>query len=252
SRPRPLARPAAVLAAAAVVAAGVWAVPGGGGRLDLAAAAYAQTSDAGDVLFSRIAVRTVVDLPGRRDVTVSTIKQWRRGEQSLTRVTFGHEGERPQVVDAVFATTGMPRDRSSSDPLPPIDPDEGAEERELLARARHGFVEDFRRSYERGLLQDDGDATFAGRPARRYVVAAPGPEGVRQEIYLDAGTGAPLGSVDRSPVYRDAGGADDAEDGGPPARRAGEEPVGSVVSVTTVETVERLAPTPENLARLER
>jgi hypothetical protein len=140
----------------------------------------------------------------------------------------------------------MPRDRSSSDAIPPIDPDEGAEERELIARARHGCVEDFRRSDERGQLEDDGDATFARRPARRYVVAARGRDDSPQEIYLDADTGTPLRSVDRLAVYRDTERRS--------SRAAGplEEPIGSVVSVTVVETVERLAPTPEHLAKLER
>ena len=81
-------------------------------------------------------------------------------------------------------------------------PSDGPEAREIIANSRRDFVADFRARYERGVLDDDGTTTFAGRPARRYVVNDPQIARQREEFYLDAETAAPLGSIFRAAMWR--------------------------------------------------
>jgi hypothetical protein len=88
-----------------------------------------------------------------------------------------------------------------------------------------GIVAQYRAAYENGRLADAGTAEFAGHAAHKYAVDLSAV--ARAEYYLDAQTGAPLGAVVESHDDR-----------------------GTYRWVEVVESMERLPPTPENLAKL--
>jgi hypothetical protein len=81
-----------------------------------------------------------------------------------------------------------------------------------------------------------------GRPARRYVYEEP-KSGQREEYYLDAATGAPLGSITEVPGLRAVTGARDGKPLTGPS-------LGKLRSTVVVARIERLAPTPANLAHV--
>jgi hypothetical protein len=236
SRARPRVRPRLVLAgvAAAAVAAALVAINvGSGGSPDLAAKAYAQTNPGRDVLY----VRTRTNVEGLPGGQVETSEQWLRGDQVHTvhRITF--EGK-TFVSDQVLGSDDVLHIKLSTGEEQTVRPTDRGESPEIIRGVREGLagrgmVAQYRVFYERGKLRDEGAATFAGHAARRYATDLSGQPGdasarqVRAEYYLDAQTGAPLGAVVQ--------GRDDK---------------GTFRFVETVEAIDHLPPTPENLAKL--
>ncbi len=242
-RPQKRRRPRATrlllpLAAAAAVTGAAVLEPGG--STDLAAKAYAQTAPPpAQILYVRTTMRETIDTPAHHDVNTSTTEVWERGGVSHSILRYG-PGLRHRT-DEWLAADGTLRLRSDVSGEETTRRQDGQEQREYIDRKAPGFVATFRRDYERGRLDARGDARFAGRPARRYVVTT---EGDRQESYLDAESGAPLGSKhtvtlsevrigpDRKPLPE-------------PGKRSG-----TASYVTTVEALDHLPPTPANLAKL--
>jgi hypothetical protein len=109
---------------------------------------------------------------------------------------------------------------------------ENADARNVIAREQTGYLADFHRRLTEGTL-DSAESVFAGRPARRYHVPHDpkrvGPVGPDQSYYIDRETGAPLGFTSELQLN----------------------PRGPSIKVKeTVETIELLDPTRENLAKL--
>ena len=105
------------------------------------------------------------------------------------------------------------------------------------------------------MLDDSGPTTFMGRAARRYVVEGPSARfGGREEYYLDAASGAPLGMVSEMTMYRPARIVN-----GRPVKRGERFPasalsqgpkVGTMRFTTVVERIEHLPATAANLAKV--
>ena len=119
--------------------------------------------------------------------------------------------------------------------------EDGGDALDYIDRSEPGFLAAFRKAYENGTLDESGDTRFAGRAAKRYVVED---HGNVSEYFLDTETGMPLGSRRRQVMYSAELGADRRPTMG--ARS------GFHLTVETVEALEQLPPTPENLAKLER
>jgi hypothetical protein len=212
--------PAAVAAAIAVVL-----VPGA--KTDLAARAYAQTAPAGDrILYVRTTIDTEMRAPGVTRDTHAVTDRWQQEARWHQRTTYdGRTSEETRGKDGVLRfSDGVTATR------------DGALGDYIDMRAA-GFVEEFRKRYERGTLDESGTATFNGRPAKRYVVDE---DRTRREYFIDAETGMPLGSVERFAVLT-------AKPGEPVKGRG---PSGTFTATTTVRALEQLPPTPENLAKL--
>jgi hypothetical protein len=260
AEPRPAAAPrrspladrrvriAVGVAAAAALAGGVSVAGLGGGSPDLAARAYAQTDPAGDVLHVVLRDRNDFEGPQPPDTT-GTFESWVYGKEAHTILTSEQEGK-TFTSDQLLGADGVIRNLLDDGELQTLSPDDGAEARDIIARSRQDFVSDFRSRYERGVLDDTGDATFEGRPARRYVVKHPGvhvadrPELVgasTEEFFVDASSGAPLGSIFTSTVYA----AEGVKDGKPVLGRRS-----TLRFIQTVEKIERLPATPANLAKV--
>ena len=76
--------------------------------------------------------------------------------------------------------------------------EDGGDAKDYIDRSEPGFLNDFRKAYESGRLDESGDARFAGRAAKRYIVTE---RDNVSEYYLDAETGMPLGSRQRMVTY---------------------------------------------------
>jgi hypothetical protein len=243
TRSRPL-RVAAVAAAIvlAVVAATLTIGPRGSTSLALAAQAYAQTTaDGGDILYTRVAtLRTETTSEGTRRET-GTIEEWLRGDESHRLQVLVSDTGRRLALDHVIGPDGVMHQVTGDGGYRIVRRSDNEDAANVIASERAGFVQEFRRSYERGDLDEATDVEFAGRPARRYVVAAQGPPERRpptpeHAYYVDRETGAPLGSTT---TFRMA-----FTDGNGPAVPT------TMRWVQTVEAIERLEPTAENLEKL--
>ncbi len=227
-KPRRSRRRALVLVPiAAAIATGAVLIPGA--KTDLAARAYAQTAPAGDrILYVRTTIDTRTRTPTIDDATHAVTERWQRGEQWHQRTAIdGHVYAEVRGADGVL--------RFSDD----ITGTPDGELKQHIDRRAPGFVEEFRRRYQRGTLDESGTTTFNGRPARKYVV---GKERTRREYFIDAETGLPLGSVERFAILTPAPGK--------PVK--GQRPNGTFTATTTVKALEQLPATPENLAKLTR
>ena len=233
-RPRRSRRRRASLALVPVIAAAAAALvllPGG--STDLAARAYAQSAPQADsILYVRTTTIGKVRFPGHDGDTEMVTDRWQQGERwrAVTRHNDGISIE-TRGADGVLSFSDGETARRA----------DGPEMQEYIDRRSIGFLAEFRRDYERGKLDESGAAEFAGRPATRYVVDTPEP-GNSAEYFLDAETGMPLGSRlvfgMHEPKRAPGGGL-----------RSGKL-IGSATYVVTVDALEQLPPTPENLAKL--
>lgn len=234
-----LGRALVALTAAAAVAVGV-AFVAPGAAPDLAAEAYAQMApDPERILYVRTRMQATIDTPGRDDVEASTTELWQRA--GLFHRITRYDGTPAKLSDETLDADGVLRLRSNGDERT-LRPEDGDEQRQAIIDRMSDFVTSFRRDYERGHLDESGDVTFAGRPARRYVVAS---AEAREEYYLDAETGAPLGSKRVHTMHEVRAG----EDGTPRPERG--TPSGTATYVTVVEALDHLPPTEENLAKVD-
>jgi hypothetical protein len=252
--PRRLPKPAIALAAVmAVAGVAVLVDPPAPQALDLAAKAYAQTTAAADQIVHTVATteRTETTSAGRTRETGS-LEEWHRGKETH-RLEKYSTGGTPVALDHLIDADGVMRQvsedgsyrvvRNSDDPRWPACAAPCGDSANATAQQQAGFVEDFRRRYERGELDRAGDLQFAGRPARRYLVSAedvnPGGRplpGLEQAFYIDRETGAPLGYTSTTKMK-----IRDLDGGSTPT---------TMRFVQTVRTIERLDPTPENLKKL--
>jgi hypothetical protein len=99
------------------------------------------------------------------------------------------------------------------------------------------IVDSYRHEFATNRLRDAGETTFAGRSAGAYdVVGEPG--GQTQTYYIDAETALPLGKVMTVDTY-------------PPRLDAAHKPSAKLTITEIVKRFERLAPTPQNVAKLD-
>jgi hypothetical protein len=204
--------PVAVAAAAAAIL-----IPSADSNL--AARAYAQTAPAGDEI---LYVRTTIDTHMRGPTITKDMhavrERWEQGERWNDRVRMdGRVFGETRGADGVL--------RFSDGQIAP---------QSYVDLREPSFVEEFRKRYERGTLDESGTTTFKGRPARRYVVEE---ERSRSEYFLDAETGMPLGSVETFAVHQPE-----------PGEATG--PNGTFTATTVVDALEQLPATPANLGKL--
>jgi len=226
----PVRRLAAAAAVAAAVAAGIAVAGGDPPSPDLAARAYAQTSAVDQILYARTRTETVMTRPDGDQRSDYVAEYWNYAKRARYRTT-GSDADHPATTfEMTVAEDGTVRARQTAGPAAE-DSWRTIRGEESLDFLRRGFVAEFRMRYERGQLDPAGDASFAGHAAQRYVVDH---DGLRSEYYVDAQTAQPLGVIH---TFRFAIRAD-----GPL--------VGAQRTVTTVEEISHLEPTPENLAKL--
>ena len=217
--PRRRRRRALILVPVAVAAACA-AVLIPGTKTDLAARAYAQTAPAGDrILYVRTTIDTTMRGPTVSRDTHALTDRWQQGDRWHVRTA--NDGI---VIEETRGADGILR---ISDGKTTVDAT-GDEMRGYIAERESGFIEEFRKRYEGGTLDESGTATFDGRPARRYVFSDE--DGNLHEFFLDAETGLPLGAIETFT-----------------ARSRG---AGTFIVTTRVRALEQLPPTPENLAKL--
>lgn len=245
SRSRRAARPVLAMAAAVVLTVGVVAGRDGGVP-DLAARAYAQTDPRGVVLHVVRSGRTESSGSGLVDGS-GTAETWTYGDEAHVVLTERQDDGQTSTYDQLLGADGVLRNRIDGVHERVIDPQDSLEVRAAIASLRGDFVGDFRKRYERGALDDTGTTTFAGRAARRYVVdgqppVGPGPGAAREEYFLDAETGAPLGSVMTHRLYKPQ-----LVDG--KLIRRGKLD-GTLRSTQVIDRLERLPATPANLAKV--
>jgi hypothetical protein len=225
-------RPA--LVAFAVAAAGIAAVaawPSSGGKVDLAARAYAATAPEDDVILTVITSRLSIDAAPLQQRTRVTM--WQRGDRMhnveevvQTGVNAGEWSYEHDQKDGVFRTLLRGKVQAMREDDPGWKGDEG---RAGFAQNLLTVVDRFRARFAEHRMRDDGETTFAGRKVRAYTVLDPEQAGARETFYLDAETALPVGDVHVLP----------SED-------AGETRITEVV-----DRYERLSPTAENLRLLD-
>lgn len=250
-------RPVRITMAVAVTIAllvGVSIGRDGGATPDLAARAYAQTDAASRIL--HVVLRTHTVFPGDEiPDTRSTTERWVYGDETHTVLTqFDAKGRETFTSDQLLGADGVIHNHlSDTGETQTVKPSDGAEAREIIAHSRRDIVADFRSRYERGVLDEAGTTMFEGRRARRYVVdaSATSPGGrkgpaQREEYFLDAATGTPLGWVAEMAIYSlPKDGAVPTHDGKIHGRR-----LGLMRSTVVVERIERLPATQANLAKV--
>jgi hypothetical protein len=229
----------------------------GRGSLALAAQAYARTSAAPDEIVHTVATieRTETTATGRTFETGS-IEEWHRGgETHRIERYYSADGHLTAALDHVIGADGVMRQVDEGGTYRIVRKTDNEDAANVIAQQQSGFVEEFRRLYERGQLDPGGTAQFAGRPAQRYVVSAEQntpktvvmngrtvpaptavPRGPEQAFYIDRETGQPLGYTSTMQMSMGDG-------------RGGAVPT-TMRYVETVQTIEQLAPTPENLGKL--
>jgi hypothetical protein len=142
------------------------------------------------------------------------MESWQRGGRMRAIYTGNFGGKEAPPSEHVLAR-GVVRTRVSGKR------ESTTRDARAVAFLRRDFIATFRARYAKRGLKDTGETTFAGKPAQRYVVK--GRRGGRDEYYLDRDSGLPLGMVNRG---------------------------SNTHLTTTVATLERLEPTPANLAKL--
>lgn len=224
-------RPA--LAAVAVAAVGIAVVaawPTSGGKVDLAARAYAATAPEDDVIFTVITSELSVDAAPLQQRTRSTMWQRRDRMHSVeevvqTGVNAGKWRYEHDQKDGVFRTLLRGKVQAMREDDPGWKGDEG---RAGFAQNLLTVVDRFRARFAEHRMRDDGETTFADRRVHAYTVLDPEQAGARETFYLDPETALPVGDVHVLP----------SEDG-------------ETRITEVVDRYDRLPPTPENLSRLD-
>lgn len=189
-----------------------------------------------------VRARTVhTDKPGTRDVFV--LEEWHRGREThridIGTNADGSTGALDHVIDANGVMRQIAVDRpagSKAQTGGTITGDyrvfrasQGGDAANVIASEQAGYLADFRARLAESTLDRSQSLTFAGRPARRYHLP---PERHRvdpdRSYFVDRVTGAPLGFISR-PRFS---------------------PTQVSTSTQTVESIQILDPTPENLAEL--
>ena len=186
--------PRAALALVPVTAAALAALfllPGG--STDLAARAYAQTApEANSILYVR---STMQPRDGAGRPAPSRTRP--RGASAGSRAGAG---ARYCIARARCTWRSATPTASCACPMATTARrEDGGDAEYYIDRSEPGFLANFRKAYENGRLDESGDARFAGRAAKRYVVTDR--YGSRSEYFLDAETGMPLGSRQRMVIY---------------------------------------------------
>ncbi|RKQ88245.1 hypothetical protein C8N24_6287 [Solirubrobacter pauli] len=171
-----------------------------------------------------------------RDANGGTIlvEEWHRGREDhrVERWRNPSEGDRLWEADRLVSADGVMRQINEEGEYRVIRPSQSEDAANVSAQRQAGFLADFRANAEKG-TPDPTPTVFADRPALRYHVrqddgtrtAIPTPE---RSYYVDRDTGRPLGMTSRFRLNPD-----------------------QVLSSTqTVEAIEELDPTPQNLAKL--
>jgi hypothetical protein len=212
-----------VAATGALAVAGVALIGGGQASIDLAERAYAQTAPADAVIHSIERTR-LVHYDGDDEFRSTTrSERWLRGGRSHTILEVQQDGE-SHVFEQVVGADGVWRNRTPWGEIQAVRADDGGDSADLIRESRTDAVAAFRARFARDELRDAGETTFNGRRARAYVR-----EGRHrtETFYLDADTARPLGMHLRSGSGNN-----------------------HLAMETVLETFERLAPTPANLAKL--
>jgi hypothetical protein len=209
----------------------------GGSTPDLAARAYAQTGETGDILYVR--ARVVSQFGSER--LEMTRENWLYRDRARRHDDVGARG----WSDMVLRPDGSVRFRNRNGQDVVTTDADGPDAQSWHEQLQQNFVSEFRRNYQKGALDPAGMAEFAGRRAQRYVVDTSGiapavprykiREGTwtdHREFFVDAEDGTPLGSIQESTT-----------------RTPGQPTMTSRV-VETVQEIEHLEPTPEHLAKL--
>jgi hypothetical protein len=173
-------------------------------------------------------------------------QMWQHGDRSHRISDISEHDNDPATPDAEryeYVKDGdVLRARLPSGEIQTTSASQGAEARQIL-QVENNFVASFRRRYADHKLRDDGETTFAGRPARAYAVTDPDP-GNSETYYLDPQTGDPLGSIRTYAIYKTKIGPDHKPTAGL-GPKAGEARYTEVVN-----RLEHLPLTPANLAEL--
>jgi len=226
-------RPAVAALAAATAAAALLALlPPSGGKVDLAARAYAATAPEDQVIFTVITSEMSLDAAPLQQQTRLTT--WQRGDRMhnveevvQTGVNAGTWRYEHDQKDGVFRTllNGKVQAIRADDPGW-----KGGEGRAGFAQNLLTVVDRFRARFAEHRMRDDGETTFAGRKVRAYTVLDPEQAGAQETFYLDAETALPVGDVHVLPASGQT----------------------SEVRITeVVDRYQRLPPTPDNLKLLD-
>lgn len=235
---------AAALAVAAVVAIAVLPAADNAPapiRASLAERAFAATAPAPDFITytETTTVQTGVPSMESRD----TLRQWQYRDRmhnfSFTKQPRGTWVYEHDQNGGTFRTLMNGEELQVTKKTDP-----GWNEQELEEGFRAGvttLVETFRAEIRRA--KDLGETVFNGKPARAYRAVSGGRRLPPGEVtyYVDPTTALPLGSQASLPVH------EPTVSGGKLKRG---EPTDAVMIMTTVDRYEHLAPTPENLAKL--
>jgi hypothetical protein len=219
----------ALVATAASVALVVVSV--GGGSVDLAAKAYAQSTPSGAIVHY---VETARYTPSRGNPKMlgsgqSRLERWVYGDRSHTILKSGGETYDQELgSDQVLHNHIEPGGEDQT--LRPGD----TEYAHIIAASKQDPVSQYRARYDAGELTDAGETTLEGRTARGYTYTKTarfsyGPETTTDTFYVDPASGELLGS--REEVTNASGTSE---------------------LVRTLTEFERLPVTPENLAKLSR
>ena len=238
---RPRRRRRVAMAAAAMVAMAIAATLAAlptGDKTSLAARAYAWSPPTGEdaVLYTETTSETMLRPPGGEPTTQRIhVRIWQRGDRM-------HELEDSVELDAhgrplPDSARGRQRESLEHDQNGDVrrtlsdgkvqtiradDPGWKGEGRAVFADNLRPVLDKFRRAYEKAQLRDAGTTTFAGR--RAHVYETVGHDGPRQTFYIDPDTAQPFAAVLTTP---------------------------DLTNVVTIDRVQRLPVTPENLAKLD-
>jgi hypothetical protein len=162
----------------------------------------------------------------------SVTEEWHRGRETHRLVTGTNADGSSFSLDHVIEADGTMHQVNEEGTYRVIrgsDANDAAKDAaNVIADEQAGFLESFRNRYEPGSLDPSGDVTFAGKPAYRYHIAADANRSPDQSYYIDRTNGEPLGFTSTLDL----------------------DPSSSVTATQTVDTIEFLDPTPENLAKL--
>jgi hypothetical protein len=170
-------------------------------------------ADHGKIQYVKVAIENTTTVRGKVKPEGGTIEEWHRGTETH-RISRYASGE---TLEHIISAAGEMRQIDSQGGYRIIQPADGADGRHVIADEQRGLVADFLRFYREG-KPDDSDFTFAGHPAKRSVYQQviktrdqngnllASDLGPRRYYYVDAKTGAPLGTSSTDDRGQDAKG----------------------------------------------